>query len=494
MHEPGHGGRRAVAGLALAIVALVAVVRLPSFVHQLYDPDEAAIAAQAISVRDGGTLYVDAADRKPPLPPLLYAASFRLTGSDDLRPLHGLAAVALAGAALVLALDTRRRHGDAAGWWAAALMVGGAVAFLPQDAQAANYAHLALLPGALAVVWARRGTWWSAPAAGVALGAAILCRQSWFIGVVPGALAVALSFRGRGRAAVVAVAGFLAASVATVAAIGFAVPFWDFWRWTFTDNGGFVTSSVAVGRTVGAFAATVGIFVGLHLTLVALAAVAGRRRVGQAAAWRDDVDLWLWLAVGLLAVVAGFRFFGHYWLQALPPVVLLTAPVAAGLAARWKPWAIGGVALPAAVAFGFAWTPSTFRTLPDPRPLARYVRAHSAPGQPIWIWGSFPEVYLAADRPPGGALVHSDFVTGLSGGRAAGPATLADATPGAERQLLAELRAHPPALVIDTSTAGLRHYGHYPLRDFPALDRYLRAHYDKVALVDGSVVWAPKPR
>src|SRR5215468_3004882 len=98
MDSTGVGGRRH--GTTALVLAVIALVRLPSFVHELFDPDEAAIAAQAISVRDGGTLYVDAVDRKPPLPPLLYAATFDLTGSNDLRPLHFLAAASLAGAAL----------------------------------------------------------------------------------------------------------------------------------------------------------------------------------------------------------------------------------------------------------------------------------------------------------------------------------------------------------------------------------------------------------
>ena len=36
-------------------------------------------------VRAGGTLYTDIYDRKPPLPPLLYAASFAVTDSTDIR-------------------------------------------------------------------------------------------------------------------------------------------------------------------------------------------------------------------------------------------------------------------------------------------------------------------------------------------------------------------------------------------------------------------------
>ena len=95
----------------VVVVVLALAVRTPGYVHELFDPDEAAIASQAISLREGGTLYVDAIDRKPPLPPFLFEASFRLTGSTDLRPLHLVAALGLAGSALVLGLDARRRHG-----------------------------------------------------------------------------------------------------------------------------------------------------------------------------------------------------------------------------------------------------------------------------------------------------------------------------------------------------------------------------------------------
>jgi 4-amino-4-deoxy-L-arabinose transferase-like glycosyltransferase len=191
--------------LVVVVLALVGLLRLPSFTRQLYDPDEAAIAAQAISVRDGGTLYVDAIDRKPPLVPFLYAGSFRLTSSTDLRPLHGLAAVALAGAALIVAAEARRRHGPRAGWWAAGLCGAGAVAFFPVDAQSANFAHFAILPGAAAIVACRRGRWWTAALGGVMLGLAVLCRQSWVVGIVPAMVGAA--FSGRLRHALAALAG-----------------------------------------------------------------------------------------------------------------------------------------------------------------------------------------------------------------------------------------------------------------------------------------------
>src|SRR4051812_28154898 len=174
------------------LTALAILLRLPTFVTRLFDPDEAAIGVQAMVVRAGGTLYRDIYDRKPPLPPLAYAASFSLTDSTDVRPMRLLVTVLLAGCGVLVALDCRRRHGAAAGWWAGVLLVTGAMALSPADAGAANFAHFALLPGTAAIIWSRRGTLGGAIAGGVALGLAILTRQSWLLGVVPGCLSVGL--------------------------------------------------------------------------------------------------------------------------------------------------------------------------------------------------------------------------------------------------------------------------------------------------------------
>jgi hypothetical protein len=121
--------------------------------------------------------------------------------------------------------------------------------------------------------------------------------------------------------------------------------------------------------------------------------------------------------------------------------------------------------------------------------LASYVRSHTTDEQRVFVWGSYPEVLLAADRLPAGALVHSDFVTGRSGGREDPAVTLELATPGALQLMLADLRAHPPALVLDTSTAADLGYQHYPLALFPDVEAFVRAGYELVTAIDGVTVW-----
>ncbi len=461
----------------LIVVAGALLAHAPGLSRGLFDPDEAAIATMGMVVQRGGVLYRDVIDRKPPLAPLLYAFSFLVTGDRHLEPLHVLAALELAGAALVIAYDVRRRAGTRAGWWAAALMIGGAVALHPADAQAANYSHLALLPGCGAIVAARRGTARSAVLAGVLLGVAVLTRQTWIIGVAPAAVAVWL-YGGHRLSRVAAVITTTALTVVSVAVI---VPFGPFVHWTFSGNG-----SLLVGQTQRPFSRGVQafeFFLAGHLALCVLVVL---RR------WkREDLDLWLWLAAGLIAFVGGFRYFGHYWLQVLPPLCLLAAP-AITTCTSWMRVVLAALLLVPTVYFWQeAWTPIHGRSNIDVRAFALVaeVDRHTRPNDLITVWGSFPEIYWLSGRPPGGALVISDFLVGRTAGRADGPQRLKDATPGARADFLASLRAHPPKLFLDTSTGAVRKYQHYPTTLVPAVHTFLEQHYHPIGTVDRVTIY-----
>ena len=456
------------------VVAAALIARMPGYFNQLFDPDEGAIATMGMVLARGGVLYRDVIDRKPPISAFVYAGSFLLTGNRDLRPLHLVAALVLGASAVVLAYGARRIAGPVAGWWVAGLLIAGAIAMRPVDAQAANFAHLALLPACGAIVAARIGSRRSALLAGVLVGFATLTRQTWVIGVVPAAYA-AWWWGGRrlGRALLV-----IAGTVTTVAAVAIVVPFGPFWHWTFGANGSVLVlteSETVFSRGTIAL----DLFLVAHIATCWLCVRRGWRR--------DDLDLWLWLGTGLLAFIAGFRFFGHYWLQVLPPLCFLAGLGIAACRPSVRRMLLVAVAVPALAAWVLAFSP--VRTEPRIRALATYVRAHTRPTDRVTVWGSAAELYWLSGRDPGGALVTTDFVVGKTAGRTDGPQRLRDATPGARATFLRSLQAHPPKLFLDTSTARLRTYDRYPLSRIPSVAAFVRTHYRQVATVSGVTVY-----
>jgi len=461
----------------LLVFAGALLAHAPGLSRGLFDPDEAAIATMGLVVSRGGVLYRDVIDRKPPLAAFLYALSFIVTGTRRLEPLHLLTAAELAGAALVLAHEVRRRAGSQAAWWAAGLLLAGAVALRPTDAQAANYSQLALLPACGAIVAARRDSLRAAVLAGVLLGVATLTRQTWLIGLLPAALA-AWWHGGRRVSRAVAV---VVATLATVASIGLVVPFGPFLHWTFLGNG-----SVVFGSTIDPFGrglAAVELFVFGHVVLIALAVRRGWKR--------EDFDLWLWLLTGLVAFVAGYRYFGHYWYQVLPPLCLLAAPAITSCLTYVKVGLAALVIVPTFVFWHAAFRPIHGSSNIDQRafPVVAEVRRVTRPGDLITVWGSFPEIYWLSGREPGGALVLSDFLVGREAFRPAGPQRLKDATPGALQTFLASVRAHPPKLFLDTTPGGVRGYQSYPFTEIPAIAAFVEQHYRPIDTVGGVTIY-----
>jgi hypothetical protein len=268
--------------------------------------------------------------------------------------------------------------------------------------------------------------------------------------------------------------------VLTIAAVAFLVPFSDFWRWTFSGNGSVIAISGSVD--VGGRAAIV-------LELFLLANVVMCWLVARRGWRRTDIDLWIWLGTGLVAFSVGFRFFGHYWLQVLPPLCLLAGLGAASCGRGLRRVLMVAVAVPAVAAWGVALVEPPNYGASVVQPLAAYVRAHTRPTDLVTVWGSAPDLYWRSDRSPGGALVTTDFIVGKTAGRPDGPARLADATAGALGIFLRSLREHPPKLFFDTSPAGLRSYGHYPLSRVPSVEAFVDAHYRRIGTVHRVTVY-----
>ena len=73
---PSPWSRRTILLTFAALLVLTVALRLPAFFVEVFNSDETFLATQAEVINEGGRLYEDAADRKPPIVPYLYAAAF----------------------------------------------------------------------------------------------------------------------------------------------------------------------------------------------------------------------------------------------------------------------------------------------------------------------------------------------------------------------------------------------------------------------------------
>jgi 4-amino-4-deoxy-L-arabinose transferase-like glycosyltransferase len=462
--------RRWTAGwrFVLVVIAMAAVTHLPGLVRtEVLNPDEAFLATQARVLNDGGQLYRDAVDRKPPLVPYLYAATARITGSDNLVWVRLLAVAAHVATALLLAAIARRRWGERAGFGAALLYLVASVGLVVEDSQAANFEVFMLPLMCAAVFLADRGR---NASAGFAAGMATMAKQVAATTMLP------LAYLAWRRDRVAGVLRVVAAFVFPIAIAAALFGWSDYFFWVFTGTGSYLDPSgswsVAIGR--GAW----GSFMFLIANLGALILVVGgwRRR-------RVDLDLWLWLAAALIGAASGLRFFGHYYLQLAPPFALLAASSLVGATrAVWtRTLVLAGACVAVALGLAFSSHPSLLR--PYER-VAAAVDARTAPDDHIFVWGQFPEIYWASNRLPATRFLTSGFLTGFGGGRSATHVGRQYAVDGAWDDFNTDLSLHPPALIVDAS-AGTS----YAVDRFPEFAALLADSYTRVEDVDGVVLY-----
>jgi len=170
-------------GLVAVALVLSLGLHLPGLIVHLFNSDESSLATMAMVIDRGGRMYHETADRKPPVVPYVYAAVFGATGSRDLRPVRGVAALAVAATAVLLAGEAERRYRSRRAAWACAILfLLGSAAFFPADTQAAGFELFMLLPMTAAIVAAARSR---AVTAGLCLAVACLCKQTAIVTAVP---------------------------------------------------------------------------------------------------------------------------------------------------------------------------------------------------------------------------------------------------------------------------------------------------------------------
>jgi 4-amino-4-deoxy-L-arabinose transferase-like glycosyltransferase len=459
----------------LAVVILI--TRVPSFLRPFWNPDEGYLATEARMLAHGGTLYSDVVDRKPPLLPWLYEGAFALFGSDSLWPMRVLAVLACLATALLVAAVAQRRWG--AGTVAGLLTALLSVALAPEDTQAATF-EVFMLPATAAAFWcADRGRW---DGAGLAAGLAAMVKQTGGVVLLPLLYLLWRDDRGHGRRSLAALR-LLAAAALPVLVLALLTGPRNFLFWVVSGSGSYASLdgawTTALGRALGN--------AGIMLAAVVPAAILLTRHLR--ASLREDGDLWLWFAGSAAGVVTGFHFFGHYYLQLVPPLALLCAGALHRVGEpRWSRVAIVWTAVAAAVfvALGLTASPQSARRA---QAVAQAIDAESTPDQRVLVWGMHPEIYWLADRAPASRYLTAGLLTNFAGGRDGRGVDVRKAVAGSWATFEAEMRAHPPGLVVDDSRGAP-----YAPAAVPPIARLLATRYERVGGVGGAVIYRLRAR
>ncbi len=226
---------------------------------------------------------------------------------------------------------------------------------------------------------------------------------------------------------------------------------------------------------------------GFHITLAA----------GAVFALRGEIEKrrWLlWMALALIATIAGFRFFPRYYFLLLPPFVLLAARAAAS-----RRWLLCLLLIPL-IRFGPRYAtlaadliqgrPHQWADLAmeqDSREAAAYILNRPESTYGLLVWGYRPEIFALSAQHASTSFLDSQPLTGVLADRHLTSAI--PTAPNLAAQNRAKLIQTNPDWIVD----GLGPYNpKLAITEFPDLRDWL-ARYEKVHETKGTIIYRRKP-
>jgi hypothetical protein len=495
----------------LLLILSAAILRLPAFVNPIIDEDEAFYAAAAQIVNHGGKLYQDAAELKPPLLMYFYALGFSILG-DDLRLLHGATAIWVLATAAGIGGIARRLSGKWEVCYLAALLyVLFTPTFVPQ-ALATNGEILLNLPLALGAFLFLKSEPRRRQAllflSGVCCGLAFLFKYQGgiFLAVILAYMLVTRCWLAKrwpdkiaGRQSLLVIGGFASVLLSLYAIFRYLGNWEDFYFWGWKFNFIFMEDFTRRYFFQRLFAHAPRFFlIWIVLWIFTFLAIYKTLRAPREIAPGYHLAT-LWLLGSLLAVGVGGKFFGHYFIQLLPPLTVLAGVAMADWWSQnvgWKRAAVlAGIIIPPIIYLGVNWREEQKRMNGENRyfqTIAAEVRKRSAPADKIFIWGRMPELYYFSQRLPASRFIASNFVVGMTTYNFADTSARYDSSRSAPmlRLLMDDLIKNHPKLIIDTAPQNFRQFGKYPISDIAPLQEFIGKNYQLVATLDRLKIYA----
>jgi hypothetical protein len=217
-------------------------------------------------------------------------------------------------------------------------------------------------------------------------------------------------------------------------------------------------------------------------------------------AWRDrdllardgmrDTDLWLWLLSAAVSVAIGLRFFGHYYLQVVPPLALLAAGALNRGSTRIARATVALAAISAILFSAAGYFMHPFGGEPKYEKVSAYLAANAGADDAILVWGSAPEIYWASGlRPATRFITTNTFLAGNHPGRTQATAAPTQSDPRMWEFFYEDFLAHPPRYILDTAPAKVRGAEHSPISDFQTFDAIVDNDYRLVRSIDGIAIY-----
>ncbi|MGC4067308.1 MAG: glycosyltransferase family 39 protein [Polyangiaceae bacterium] len=314
----------------LSLMGITLLLRFPVLLSYPLNPDEAYYAIGAVELNAGGTYFRDVVDHKLPGIYLIYSLVYRLAGRCDLSLVHLGLIVAVALTAYVLGLLAEEFFGSRVGKWAGILYAFSSVIGPATDYQAANAELFMNLPLVTALwlvarIWTnRRATCILLSWIGVLSAIAILIRPQAALSLAP----LPLVFIQR-RLPFLQWLFFGLGCLLPIA----ATVFWLFRGHAIHEAiaclnyGTYYVNALPLETMLSKGVVKTANFLLTQAGLVLPATLMMVRGSRADREWQSGIGAFLvcWLGASFLAVCLGGRFYPHYFIQLIPPLVVIAA-------------------------------------------------------------------------------------------------------------------------------------------------------------------------
>lgn len=486
------------------LLTISVLTRLPSLFVRVVDADEAVYANTARGILKGLVLYRDVIDQKPPLIYYLYALFLSMV--NDLRFVH-VASIVVVWLTAIVVYRLVGRCFDRHSGVVAGILYAGFVSTVGYASNTEIFMNLPLVLG-IWLFFAKPQRMYMLVFAGMFVGIASLIKQQAFVAMLPLCLMIVVTRLRKGLGRCLCELGALIAG----AAIPFALVmlyFWrlgaahDFVRWAYVYNMRYIAPESGI-LLVLAKAALLAILPTLILWWYALKRIGELRSGGEERDRGAMVFGLLWLGASVYAVALGQRFYTHYFVQLIPPLVFLAAQPLAARLSNFREMHV----LRRIVFFFFLIVPASFIAVsfgikvgvggydcqkPSVVWASEFVDAQTKPDDRIFVWGGALVQYLA-DRPSASRFMNGAFVLENRDPcyRAEGIDVSKFAVTQEFGMLMDDLMRQPPVLIVDTSASNIHCWQKYPIDKFAPLLNFISKRYDNVGEFDGVRIWSRK--